>query len=209
MRVQVLIPVAAVAAIAVLASPIVAAPAKPSKEIQSAVSAPSRTEANVLRDKYRHPAETLAFFGVRPDQTVIEITPGAGWYSEILAPYLANGGQYIGAMPAAAPESGGGKRNVGINARVYTNQGPKGPALKAILDEYGASRAFFIDDLPQHHGSVAEVTPHVTRLHLCGEPMLAPHIDCAHKAGHAHARIDEWAAALPWLLDRIHGDNDD
>ncbi len=100
-------------------------------------------------------------------------------------------------------------RNVGIDARVYTNQGPKGPALKAILDEYGVNRAFFIDDLPQHHGSVAEVTPHVTRLHLCGEPMVAPHIDCAHKAGNAHARIDEWEAALPWLLDRIHGDNDD
>ena len=100
-------------------------------------------------------------------------------------------------------------RNVGIDARVFTNQGPKGPALKAILDEYRPSRAFFIDDLPQHHGSVAEVTPHVTRLHLCGEPMLAPHIGCAHKAGHAHARIDEWSAALPWLLERIHGDDND
>lgn len=101
-------------------------------------------------------------------------------------------------------------RKVGIEARVFTNQGPKGPALKAILDEYGHGRpAFFIDDLPQHHGSVAETTPHVTRLHLCGEPMLAPHIDCAHKAGHAHARIDEWSVALPWLLERIHGDTND
>ena len=99
-------------------------------------------------------------------------------------------------------------RKVGIETRVFTNQGPKGPALKAILDEYAPSAAFFIDDLPQHHGSVAEITPHVTRLHLCGEPMLAPHIDCAHKAGHAHARIDDWSAALPWLLERIHGDAD-
>ena len=101
-------------------------------------------------------------------------------------------------------------RNVGIDARVFTNQGPKGPALKAILEEYGAHRrAFFIDDLAQHHDSVAGTVPHVTRLHLCGEPTLAPHIDCAHKAGHAHARIDEWGAALPWLLARIHGENDD
>ena len=95
--------------------------------------------------------------------------------------------------------------NVGINARVFTNQGPKGPALQAILDEYRPERAVFIDDLPQHHGSVAEIAPHVTRLHLCGEPLLAPHIACAHKAGHAHARIDDWASALPWLLDRIDG----
>jgi hypothetical protein len=92
----------------------------------------------------------------------------------------------------------------GLNLRVFTNQGPKGPALRAILDEYAPSRAVFIDDLAQHHGSAAEVTPHVTRLHLCGEPLLAPHIACAHRAGHAHARIDTWDNALPWLLERLY-----
>ena len=92
---------------------------------------------------------------------------------------------------------------VGIKARVFTNQGPKGPALKAILDEYRPTRAVFIDDLPQHHHSAAQLTPEVIRLHLCGEPLLAPHIDCAHKAGHAHARIDTWDHALPWLLARL------
>ena len=96
-------------------------------------------------------------------------------------------------------------RDVGIAARVFTNQGPKGPALQAILDELKPSHTIFIDDVPQHHGSVAELLPHVTRLHLCGEPLLAPHIACAHKAGHAHARIDDWASALPWLLDRLEG----
>jgi hypothetical protein len=91
----------------------------------------------------------------------------------------------------------------GIALRVYTNQGPKGPALQAILDEFRPNRAIFIDDLAQHHGSVAETAPHVARLHLCGEPLLAPHIACAHRAGHAHARIDAWEAALPWLLDKL------
>jgi hypothetical protein len=100
-------------------------------------------------------------------------------------------------------------RAVGIDARVFTNTGPKGPALKAIIEEYRPTRALFIDDLPQHHGSVAELVPHVTRLHLCGEPLLAPHIDCAHRAGHAHARIDDWSSALPWIMDRLHGENDD
>jgi hypothetical protein len=92
----------------------------------------------------------------------------------------------------------------GIALRVFTNQGPKGPALKAILDEYRPPRAIFIDDLAQHHGSVAEVAPHVGRLHLCAEPMLAPHIACAHEAGHAHARIDSWDEALPWLIERLY-----
>ncbi|WP_226018151.1 HAD family hydrolase [Novosphingobium sp. FKTRR1] len=100
-------------------------------------------------------------------------------------------------------------RGVGIDARVFTNTGPKGPALKAIIEEYRPSRALFIDDLPQHHGSVAELVPEVTRLHLCGEPLLAPHIGCAHQAGHAHARIDDWSSALPWIMDRLHGENDD
>jgi hypothetical protein len=94
----------------------------------------------------------------------------------------------------------------GFNLRVYTNLGPKGPALRGILDEFAPSRAVFIDDIAQHHNSVAELAPEVIRLHLCGEPELAPHIRCAHTAGHAHARIDDWAAALPWLLARIDGE---
>ena len=91
----------------------------------------------------------------------------------------------------------------GVHARVFTNQGPKGPALRAILDEYRPSRAVFIDDLAQHHRSAAEDAPELIRLHLCGEPSLAPHIDCAHEAGHAHARIDTWEEALPWLLAQL------
>ncbi len=65
--------------------------------LQLAAAAPTRTAANIARDRYRHPVETLAFFGVRPSDTVVEIWPGGGWYSEILAPYLAQGGgTYIG-----------------------------------------------------------------------------------------------------------------
>ena len=91
----------------------------------------------------------------------------------------------------------------GLNARVYTNQGPKGPALQKIIEEYSPSRALFIDDLAQHHLSVMETTPDVVRLHFCGEPMIADGIDCAHKAGHADARIDVWSEALPWLKAQL------
>lgn len=97
-------------------------------------------------------------------------------------------------------------RRYGIHAPVYTNQGPKGPALAKILAEHKPSKAVFIDDLAQHHGSAAEVVPHVARLHLCGEPAIAPHIACGEKAGHAHARIDEWEHALPWILARLEED---
>lgn len=91
----------------------------------------------------------------------------------------------------------------GLDVPVYTNTGPKGPALAKILAEYCPSKAFFIDDLAQHHGSAKADAPQLTRLHLCGEPSIAPHIDCAHKAGNAHARIDSWDEALPWLMQQL------
>ena len=97
-------------------------------------------------------------------------------------------------------------REHGIAARVFTNQGPKGAALRRIVEEYAPSRAVFIDDLAQHHASAAEVLPESLRLHLCAEPAVAPHIPCAREAGHAHARLDTWAEALPWLLEALHGE---
>jgi len=57
-----------------------------------------RSEANRARDVYRHPRATLEFFGVRQDQTVMEIWPGAaGWYTELLAPLLRDKGHYLAA----------------------------------------------------------------------------------------------------------------
>lgn len=62
------------------------------------LSAPHRTKANVVRDGYRHPVETLAFLGVKDTNTVVEILPGSrGYYLEILAPYLRQRGVYVAA----------------------------------------------------------------------------------------------------------------
>lgn len=69
--------------------------------IEEAVSSDLRTPENRARDVYRHPVETLKFFGLEPQMTVIEVSPGAGWYLEILAPYLATQGRYIMAAPVA------------------------------------------------------------------------------------------------------------
>lgn len=65
--------------------------------LQQAVAGEHRSADYVARDQYRHPAETLAFFGLRPDATVVEIWPGGGWYTEILAPYLRDQGKYYAA----------------------------------------------------------------------------------------------------------------
>jgi len=62
--------------------------------MQTVLNAETRAD-DKARDGYRHPAQTLNFFGVKPGQTVVEYGPGGGWYTRILVPYLAGSGQYI------------------------------------------------------------------------------------------------------------------
>ena len=100
MRHALMIP--ALAVVAAVVSP--AAMAKPSKALEKAAAAPHRSEVNRARDAHRHPADTLAFFGVKPGQKVVELWPGAGWYTEILAPYVAAKGQLTVATPLERSE---------------------------------------------------------------------------------------------------------
>ena len=62
-------------------------------ELRASLAGPQRTQAERARDVYRHPRETLEFFGVRDDMTVIELSPGEGWYTAVLAPVLADRGK--------------------------------------------------------------------------------------------------------------------
>ena len=66
-------------------------------QIRKAVGSPHRSISNVMRDAGRNPEQTLAFFAVEPQHTVVEIWPGEGWYTEILAPLLRDEGEYIAA----------------------------------------------------------------------------------------------------------------
>jgi len=83
------------AALAISVLLAVPAQAAPSAAIKAAVANPGRLESEKPRDRYRHPAETLGFFGIAPNQTVIEYSPGGGWYTRILMPLLADRGHYI------------------------------------------------------------------------------------------------------------------
>ena len=89
-----------------LATPmLMAKPAKSTPALSAAVSAPTRSAANVARDKYRNPAQTLAFFGVKPNHKVVELWPAGGWYTEILAPYLKDKGTLTVAPPMGRADS--------------------------------------------------------------------------------------------------------
>lgn len=88
--------------VALCSAPLYAAPAAGvDASLQHAIAGSWRSAANRARDRYRHPAETLEFFGLRPDMTVIELEPGGGWFTEILAPVLHDNGHLIEATPPA------------------------------------------------------------------------------------------------------------
>lgn len=71
--------------------------------VDAAINGEHRSAENKARDQYRHPKETLAFFGFRPDMTVVEIWPGGGWYTEILAPALREHGKLYAAQYGVNP----------------------------------------------------------------------------------------------------------
>src|SRR5262245_37515151 len=65
--------------------------------LDAAIAGAHRDPANTARDQYRHPKATLEFFGFEPDMTVVEVWPGGGWWTEILAPALRDDGSYVAA----------------------------------------------------------------------------------------------------------------
>ncbi len=108
--------------------------------IADVLAMPHRSEANRARDKYRHPAETLSFFGLNDAQTVVEISPGGGWYTEILAPLLNERGHYLAALND--PEKAGND-----NAKSYyaKQNGEFEAKFKANPELYGKAAMVLID----------------------------------------------------------------
>jgi predicted methyltransferase len=98
--------------------------------LQAVVKGPQRRPADVARDKYRHPVETLDFFGFKPTMTVLDVGPGEGWYTAILAPALAKQGQYVA-----------------------TTNDPNGPADQRATF-YGQRFRAFLEEAPEIYGKV-------------------------------------------------------
>lgn len=95
-----------------------------SAALAAAINNPLRSEAQRARDPARHPQQTLEFFGIRPQMTVVEIWPGGGWYTDILAPYLAGQGQYIAAhFPAASPVDYFARSRAAFEAKLKASSG--------------------------------------------------------------------------------------
>ncbi len=115
--------------------PATAPPGSPS-QLDLAIAGAWRDPANVARDRFRHPKQTLEFFGVNPAQTVIEITPGGGWYAEILAALLNANGHYIAAEAK-----------------------PKTPDGEAAQDNSALAKKFAADSIDYGNAKTVEFDP--------------------------------------------------
>ncbi|MEY4783297.1 MAG: hypothetical protein RIR41_1232 [Pseudomonadota bacterium] len=99
-------------------TPAPAAPAVPEApkiaegSLEWAVAGSWRLDRERARDEFRHPVETLKFFGVKPSDTVVEIAPGGGWFTAILGPYLMKGGGQLYAANVDPEASEGARKNV-------------------------------------------------------------------------------------------------
>jgi len=131
---------------------------KPPKTIAEAVAGPWRSAADRARDRWRHPADSLAFWGLKPGATVVEFWPGAGWYADILAPFLAaTGGKLYAAHLQLADPVDPAAREVVEAFRAKYAAGSKlygdveltafGPTSGPVAPAGGADLALFLRNL--------------------------------------------------------------
>jgi predicted methyltransferase len=142
--------------------------------IKAAVASKARKPGNADRDKFRHPVETLEFFGLKPTMTVLEYGPGEGWYTELLAPALAKKGKLV-----------------------VTNGNPNGPA-----DERGTFYAervkTFLETSPEMYGKVETVIVDGKSPKISGKD---GQVDMAILMRSLHGmvnngKLDEWLGAI-------------
>ncbi|HEX5960736.1 MAG TPA: methyltransferase [Rhodanobacteraceae bacterium] len=106
-----------------------------SGRIDSVLAGSWRTPADKARDRYRHPRATLEFFGLRPGQTVIEITPSGGWYAAILAPLMRGQGTYVAAVAESRRSTGQAAAGKSALEKLFASD----------PDEFGAARQVVFD----------------------------------------------------------------
>jgi predicted methyltransferase len=125
-------------------------------KIEAAMKADIRSDAERERDQNRMPVETLEFFGLRDDMKIVELVPGSGWYSKILAPVLRENGQYFAALGTGrikeglSKEEGFDKINiVAEDAKLWREEGAKFYSLEA--DSLGVTEADMVLTFRNYH----------------------------------------------------------
>ena len=91
------------------------------EKLKSSVNSEHRSKENKARDSFRNPVETLSFFGLKPDMNVVEISPGSGWYTEIIGDYLTDGRLYLAIPPENSDREYRVKQHKAIKQKVSKN----------------------------------------------------------------------------------------
>ena len=103
--------------------------------LKAAIAGKDRTPANAARDSARHPYETLTFFGIKPNMTVVELAPGGGWYTEILAPYLRDNGKLIVAGESPTSTNEAARRYAArMTTKLESNPGMYGKVQRGVFE---------------------------------------------------------------------------
>lgn len=142
-----------------------AAPSVPPTTLEAAVAGPWRSPSDRARDAWRHPAQSLAFWGLKPGMTVVEFWPGAGWYTDIIAPFLAATGGTVYAAnvqpvsPAAQTVAQDFQRRIQASPKLYgkVNFTAFGPSSGPVAPAASCDMALFLRNLHDWmHGGIAE-----------------------------------------------------
>ena len=127
-------------------------------KLEAALTSDIRTEAEVARDNNRRPIETLAFFGLRDDMTIVELIPGGGWYTKLLAPTVAENGKYYAAFGTngikerLSNEPGFENMNfVAEDGRLFRPEGSRFYSLELPKDGLGGKRADMVLTFRNYH----------------------------------------------------------
>jgi predicted methyltransferase len=130
-------------------------------KLKEAMASDVRTERELERDRNRMPVETLRFFGLRDDMRIVELLPGGGWYTKLLAPAMAENGEFFVALGTGrVEESLAGKpgfENINIvaqDANIYRPEGSRFYALE--FDELGVQNADMVLTFRNYHNFAAE-----------------------------------------------------
>jgi predicted methyltransferase len=130
-------------------------------KLKAAMQADVRSEAETERDRNRKPVDTLEFFGLRDDMTVIELLPGGGWYTKLLAPVLAENGEFYVALGAGrVSENVLGQpgfeqvKVVAADAKIYRPEGSRFYALE--LESLEVEDADIVFTFRNYHNFAAE-----------------------------------------------------
>ena len=130
-------------------------------KLEVAMASEVRTERDIERDRNRMPVETLRFFGLRDDMRIVELLPGGGWYTKLLAPVMAENGEFFVALGTGRVEKTlageKGFENIKIvarDAKVYRPEGSRFYALE--LDGLGVNDADMVLTFRNYHNFAAE-----------------------------------------------------